>query len=171
MAIRHTAFEPMMKALTVEMLKAGRGAGLLGLSTVKQVIADHQDDIFAAVREAIDDDMHRWFLWEACTHEGKYGDDGEMQCRGTDFKRAQLWELQQHVESAVAEKNKDLTDLRAENIGLTVRLSDAQAQIEQSSKRIEVLEDLLQDIYRGDLGYGNPTHPEIRRIRRELGLV
>jgi hypothetical protein len=43
-------------------------------------------------------------LWSMCPHDGKYGDDGEMQCRGYDFLRADRWSLVDHVRAAIIEK-------------------------------------------------------------------
>jgi len=43
----------------------------------------------------------RHFAWVICPHEGKYGDDGEMQCHGTDFKQENFTQLSQHVIQAL----------------------------------------------------------------------
>lgn len=45
----------------------------------------------------------RTFLWEICPHDGKYGDDGEMQCRSVDFKRQEIYDCRQHVLVALQE--------------------------------------------------------------------
>ena len=43
-------------------------------------------------------------LWTVCPHVGKYGDDGEMQCRGEDFKRNDsILLLTTHVQNAIKE--------------------------------------------------------------------
>jgi hypothetical protein len=163
------AFDPMIKALTVEWIKAGPG-NKVPLSIAKQIIREHEDAVFAAAREELDEEWQRWFLWEVCTHDMKYGDDGEMQCHGTDFKRDQMWLLQQHVSSAIGDRNKDLTDLRAANIDLTVRLSDSEGEVRECSKRIQVLEDLLNNIYRGPIGFAYPRDTDIIQIGKELGI-
>lgn len=47
------------------------------------------------------DEIRVW-LWERDPHTGKYGDDGELQCFGTDFRRMPLKDLIEHViEAAV----------------------------------------------------------------------
>jgi len=44
----------------------------------------------------------REFAWLSCPHDimGKYGDDGEMQCRGADFRRDKIEELSEHLRRA-----------------------------------------------------------------------
>ena len=45
------------------------------------------------------DDIRLW-LWNGCTHDGKYGDDGELQCRGADFRRDPIPTLIAHIVQA-----------------------------------------------------------------------
>ena len=48
------------------------------------------------------EDAIRQWLWTDCRHDGKYGDDGEMQCRGVDFLRDPLLRVIAHVIRAAA---------------------------------------------------------------------
>lgn len=48
-------------------------------------------------------EVRRW-LWDLCPHEGKYGDDGEMQCRARDFLRDQPYQLMRHLRLAWEEE-------------------------------------------------------------------
>jgi len=50
-----------------------------------------------------DDEIRQW-LWTDCPHEGKYGDDGELQCRGVDFRRDPLLSLIAHVIRAASQE-------------------------------------------------------------------
>jgi hypothetical protein len=68
----------------------------------RAINADHQ---LAEARER--EARLRYIAWDACPHDGKYGDDGEMQCRGADFLRWEPSLLQEHVRRA-------LTDFRPE---------------------------------------------------------
>jgi len=68
------------------------------------------DDPLALVeiREAIrallaDDRAFRLALFFMCPHDMKYGDDGEMQCRGADLKRLPVEDVVQHVVGALRE--------------------------------------------------------------------
>ena len=154
-----TAFEPLLKALMKESLATKHGS--LSYIQVKALIKEYQDSVMTAARAEVDEEWHRWFLWEACPHELKYGDDGEMQCGGADFRRDELWTLQRHVQEALGEKHNDLMELRRERIDLSVRLADAEITTAKAGKRIEELEDALSDIYTGELGFKNPHHPHI----------
>jgi hypothetical protein len=54
-----------------------------------------------------DDEIRQW-LWTDCPHEGKYGDDGELQCRGVDFRRDPLLSLIAHVIRAASQERPPL---------------------------------------------------------------
>ena len=61
-----------------------------------------------SIREAIravlaDDRAFRLALFFMCPHDMKYGDDGEMQCRGADLKRLPVEDVVQHVVGALRE--------------------------------------------------------------------
>jgi len=43
------------------------------------------------------DDAWRYAAWNVCPHQGKYGDDGEMQCHGADFRRQSPVDLLAHL--------------------------------------------------------------------------
>ena len=78
----------------------------------------------AKVREAIrallaDDRAFRLALFFMCPHDMKYGDDGEMQCRGADLKRLPVEDVAQHVVGALREwREKDWAERDALRLDL-----------------------------------------------------
>jgi hypothetical protein len=79
------------------------------------------------IREAIrallaDDRAFRLALFFMCPHDMKYGDDGEMQCRGADLKRLPVEDVVQHVVGALrewrerAEAERDTLKLELEKL-------------------------------------------------------
>jgi hypothetical protein len=57
----------------------------------------------------------RHALWVLHPHDGKYGDDGEMQCRGIDFLRGDLHDLAEH--SIVSWRESHFGRASAEPVG------------------------------------------------------
>lgn len=60
-------------------------------------------DIRAALERVEEVKQWRYFAWAICPHVGKYGDDGEMQCNGEDFRRSDVKPLTAHVVVALQE--------------------------------------------------------------------
>jgi hypothetical protein len=69
--------------------------------------------ICAATRAVLADDRaFRLALFFVCPHSQKYGDDGEMQCRGADLKRLPAEEVAQHVVAALREWRKRAEEVK-----------------------------------------------------------
>lgn len=155
----------------LEVLQA---RGDLRLEKVWEAVQHYIPKMTAAVAADVrtDDFWVRWFLWESCPHEGKYGDDGEMQCNvvsgGMDFKRDSMWEIQRHVQEAVANRDFDLEEARKEREAFRLRVAELVVERDKTSKQHEHMLDLLKNIYYGELGYKNPGHEHIQAIRRLL---
>lgn len=69
-------------------------------------MSSERPELLAAVRILAYEIKHRdlderRFLWLNHRHEGLYGDDGEMQCRDFDFKRASIETCRAHVREAL----------------------------------------------------------------------
>jgi hypothetical protein len=124
------------------------------LSNVSNIVAHHFSNLVSAAREEANEDYHRWLLWEICPHEGKYGDDGQMQCNftsgPTDFLRDELWRLQQHVQDAWEERKR-------QELPNWYELINARADRLWTLKWMERFHSLLNEISRGDYGFaGRP---------------
>jgi hypothetical protein len=77
------------------------GAGLHALDPVGQ-----RDEILRRLDsyELLNENLQwREFAWLSCPHPGKYGDDGEMQCQGADFRRGRIADLSEHLRAARVE--------------------------------------------------------------------
>ena len=112
----------------------------------------------------------RFGLWAMCPHDMKYGDDGEQQCRGMDFKHRSTEDILQHVveslrawsgrcadaaESKLAERDREIErfqkqiaqEIGPEFIALDLHrkaLADLRQQLEAAQAQIRHMMD--QDV-------------------------
>lgn len=85
-----------------------QGQDWVSLIEVKLLIQQYAIDFAALQQQLREKDAEiaqaRLALWQACPHQGKYGDDGEMQCHALDFKRGSIERLAAHTQIALSEQ-------------------------------------------------------------------